>query len=105
LASNAQFDEAGIMEIAKRLGMNSDLLEKDMKDPKPNDVIVLSEQLATALNPNGTPGYIVGSQIVPGAIDLDTLEKLVATERAKLRGHPRACPSLQIDRRFESNST
>ena len=37
--------------------------------------------LADALNIRGTPGFIVGNHIVPGAIDLDTLQNMVAEAR------------------------
>ena len=78
-------DEADVKEIAKRVGLNSEIFEKDMKDSKLGEAIERNIRLATALDINGTPAYIVGGQIVPGAIDSDSLEKLVANQRAKLR--------------------
>ena len=37
--------------------------------------------LADALNIHGTPGFIIGDHIVPGALDLDTLKSMVADAR------------------------
>jgi protein-disulfide isomerase len=51
-------------------------------------------KIATALNIEGTPAYIVGNQIVPRAIDIETLAKLIAGERAKLGNTKTAAGSL-----------
>src|SRR5438045_2194777 len=40
-------------------------------------------ELADALDIRGTPGFIVGNEIVPGAIDLASLKQLIATARKK----------------------
>jgi protein-disulfide isomerase len=40
-------------------------------------------ELADALDIRGTPGFIVGNEIVPGAIDLAILKQLIATARKK----------------------
>lgn len=85
LVADGILDKSAIYEIAKRVGLNSEVLEKDMKDPKLSEAIEQNMRLATALNINGTPAYIVGDQIIPGAIDFDSLEKMVANQRAKLR--------------------
>jgi protein-disulfide isomerase len=39
--------------------------------------------LARALNINGTPGFVIGEQIVPGAMDLTTLERHIRDAREK----------------------
>ena len=44
-------------------------------------VLAKNFNLAKALNINGTPAFIVGDQLVPGAVDLATLKKLVAEAR------------------------
>ena len=42
-----------------------------------------NHSLADALDITGTPGFVVGDQIVPGAIDLSSLKELVAGARRK----------------------
>jgi len=39
--------------------------------------------LAEALDITGTPGFVIGDQIVPGAIELSSLKDLVAGARRK----------------------
>jgi protein-disulfide isomerase len=38
-------------------------------------------KLAEALGVNGTPSYVVGDEVVVGAIGLDALKKKIADER------------------------
>ena len=38
-------------------------------------------ELAQALGITGTPGFVVGKQMAPGAIDYDTLKRFVAEAR------------------------
>ena len=37
--------------------------------------------LAQALRINGTPGFVMGDQILRGATDIDTLKAMIRTER------------------------
>jgi protein-disulfide isomerase len=38
-------------------------------------------ELAQALGITGTPGFVIGKQLAPGAIDYETLKHLVAEAR------------------------
>lgn len=82
-ASETSGDDA-IPEIAKRLGLNYANLQKDMADPKLDEELDRNQRLAGALDLNGTPAYIIGDQIVPGAIDEASLEIMVKSQRLKL---------------------
>lgn len=73
-----------IKTLAERLGMNAEKLAKDLEDAKTMEALERTAQLANALEINGTPAYIIGEQLFPGAIDADALAQLVAAERAKL---------------------
>ncbi|HEX4951393.1 MAG TPA: DsbA family protein [Blastocatellia bacterium] len=73
-----------IKTLAERLGLDYGRLVKDLEDAKTLESLERVARLATALEINGTPAYIVGEQLIPGAIDADALAQLVANERAKL---------------------
>lgn len=75
--------EAMLKGVADSLKLNYAKLQQDMADPKIRAEIERNVSLATALNIEGTPAYIVGEQIIPGAIDITSLETLIAAERAK----------------------
>lgn len=75
--------EKGVIETAGRLGLDLELLKKDMADPAIQAHIDRNLALARALNINGTPAFVIGEHIVPGAVDLATLERLVREAREK----------------------
>lgn len=72
--------------LADHLKLNFTRLQQDMADPKLMAEIERNLKLAEALEINGTPAYIIGNQIVPGAIDIGSLKVLVASERGKAAG-------------------
>ena len=55
-----------------------------MTSLKINESLARNLKLATALNIEGTPAYIVGNMVIPGAIDADSLGKIVTEQRTKL---------------------
>jgi len=78
-----------IRAVAKRLDLDYAKLQADMLDTKIGAAIDRNHRLAEALNVNGTPAYLVGERIIPGAIDAGSLARLIQDERAKLaRGEP-----------------
>ena len=78
---HGQLDEATVLKIAGKVGLDVQRLKADMNSPDVEHVIEKNMELAHALNITGTPGFIVGNQLVPGAVDLPTLKKLVAAAR------------------------
>ena len=70
--------------IAERLGLDYAKLRADMADPKIEAALERNANLAASLNIGGTPAYLVGEQLIPGAIDAASLAQIVAGERAKL---------------------
>lgn len=82
LESNSGSDEA-IKAISEQLGIDYAKLQKDMQDPDIDAAINGNLELATYLNINGTPAYLVGNQFIPGAVDANTLTKLIESERQK----------------------
>jgi len=75
------YDEDSIRAIAADLGMDPDRLVADMASSQVDAVINRNYELAQALGINGTPAFIVGDTIVPGAISLQALQQLIAEER------------------------
>jgi protein-disulfide isomerase len=80
--------DAMLKGVSDRLKLNYAKLQQDMADPKLNAELERNMKLASALNIDGTPAYILGDQIIPGAIDMVSLAKFIAGERAKL-GNPK----------------
>ncbi|MEK9797915.1 MAG: DsbA family protein [Alphaproteobacteria bacterium] len=78
-----QITDAVVMRMAAQAGVDIEQLKSDMESPKTMAIIQRTREAAAALEINGTPGLVVGDTIVPGAIGLDELVKLIADERNK----------------------
>ena len=78
LASHTDMTKDEILKIAVSVGLNAKRLEADMADPKWQAVIDKNRALAQELGISGTPGFIVGNELVPGALDLNGLKELIA---------------------------
>jgi protein-disulfide isomerase len=76
-----QVTEATVMETAREVGLDTEQLRADMQDPAIQEAIGRNLQLASALGITGTPSFIIGEEVVPGAVDLGTLQSLIAHAR------------------------
>ncbi len=70
---------------AVKLGADEAQLRQKMKDPAITGAFQKTYQLATQLNITGTPSYIIGDELVPGAIGLDGLVEKIAAVRANAK--------------------
>ena len=76
-------DENSVMAIAGRVGLDVARLATDMKSDHVTAVIAANRELAVALGIDGTPAFIIGDRLLPGAVPLDRLLDLVAQQRKK----------------------
>tara|TARA_R110000787_G_scaffold137458_9_gene250378 strand:- start:51356 stop:52105 length:750 start_codon:yes stop_codon:yes gene_type:complete len=72
---------ATVMSVAKDLGLDTEQLDRDMKDPEIQSAIERNYALAQNLGITGTPAFVIGNKLVPGAASLETLEELVKEVR------------------------
>jgi len=70
--------DAVVDDVAKSIGLDLDRLHKDMNAPEIEAEIGKNLELGRSLDISGTPGFIIGNQIVPGASTLDELKKYVS---------------------------
>jgi len=75
--------EAKVLRIATKIGVDVERMKSDMNDPAIAAMIERNLALAQALRINGTPGFVIGDQIVRGAVDLKTLQSLIQEARGK----------------------
>jgi protein-disulfide isomerase len=81
MESKGSLSAARLMDLAAGIGLDKAKLEKLMADPAIDDALRRNFALAESLQITGTPAFVVGREVVPGAIDLDTLLTLVARAR------------------------
>lgn len=71
-----------ILAAAKSAGADLDRLQADMNSPATEAIIARTRAAAQQLEISGTPGLVIGRQVIPGAIGLDQMREIIATERA-----------------------
>jgi protein-disulfide isomerase len=81
MATKGQITDDTVYKVAASVGLDVDRLKQDMASPEIGQAIKGNLALAEALNIHGTPGFIIGNKIVPGAIDLDTLKDMISEAR------------------------
>jgi len=81
MATKGQITDDVVYQVAGSVGLDVDRLKRDMATPEIDRALKANLALANALDIRGTPGFIIGDHIVPGAIDLDALKDLVASAR------------------------
>ena len=81
LGGRGHADGARALAVAKDIGMNMDQLRKDMKSPEVEKTLKQDFGLAEALGLNGTPSYVIGDNVVVGAVGLAALKQKIANAR------------------------
>jgi protein-disulfide isomerase len=81
LGSRGQVDKARALAVAKEVGLDVTRIEKDMASDEVRLQLEESMKLAEALGLNGTPSYVVGGDVVVGAVGLNTLKERVNNAR------------------------
>ena len=72
----------GIRAAAEAVGLDPDRLEADMAAPDVNAAIQANYALANELGIEGTPAFVIGTQLIPGAVDKARLEQLIREARS-----------------------
>jgi protein-disulfide isomerase len=67
LESQGQANEAAALRVAEKLGLDMVRIKKDMASPEVKKEIDDTRKLATKMGIQGTPHFIVGDRIIPGA--------------------------------------
>ena len=77
LGGRGQADKARALAVAKEVGLDMARIEKDMTGEEPKATLEENMRIAEALGLNGTPSYVVGSDVLVGAVGLNTLKEKV----------------------------
>ena len=81
MGARGRLTEQKVMDAAKgrpRIAR----LRGDMKDPRIEEYLDETQQLATALGIRGTPAFVIGNTVVRGAIDEAGMKQIIAQMRA-----------------------
>jgi len=81
MAKKGQITEDVVLAVAKAAGLDLDRAKADMNAPEVSEIIARNKALASALEIGGTPTFIIGDKLMPGAGDIDELRKMVDSAR------------------------
>ncbi|PRD42036.1 disulfide bond formation protein DsbA [Phyllobacterium phragmitis] len=81
LGQQGRATEQTAIDTAVKLGADETQLREKMQAPEIATAFQDNYQIANALNITGTPSYIIGEEVVPGAIGLDGLAQKIAEQR------------------------
>ncbi|MDJ0951272.1 MAG: DsbA family protein [Alphaproteobacteria bacterium] len=72
-----------VMAVAKSVGLDAERLERDMAAAEVQDEIRRNFELAQKIGIRGTPAFIIGDHLVPGAIGADAMKNMIAEVRGR----------------------
>ena len=81
LGGRGQADKARALAVAKEVGADMPRLEKDMASAEIKSALEESMKLAEAFGIQGTPSYVVGNEVLVGAVGLKELQGKINTAR------------------------
>jgi protein-disulfide isomerase len=76
-----KFTESRILRMVQKMGLDPIRLKKDMRSSAMSKIIADNHALARQLGITGTPAFIIGNQIYPGAANMATMKKMIAAAR------------------------
>jgi protein-disulfide isomerase len=78
-----ELNEDKVFGVAEELGLDLEKLRADMESPEIAAKLERANALGQALNVRGTPAFVIGDEIVPGAISIEDMRGKVREAREK----------------------
>jgi protein-disulfide isomerase len=85
--ADAKLTKASIVELLTKAGIDVEMAIKDLQAHQKaiDDLLARNEAQAGAFGFQGTPGFIVGTFRVPGALEMKVFKQIVADARARAK--------------------
>ncbi len=84
MSHRGSLSESTTLAIARDLGFDAERIKADMNAPAITEAIARNHAVAREIGITGTPNVVVGSHLVPGAVDARFLRDLIAQTRDSL---------------------
>lgn len=81
MTAGIKIDKAAVLAIAKQVGLDVAQLEADMQDPIFQQVLDDNYKMAEALQIDGTPAFLFGTEFYPGWLPREEMEKMIELAR------------------------
>ena len=83
---NGPITPAAIEDTGRKLGLDVARLKMDMSSREVEMVLMQNERLAGAIGVQSTPSFVIGNELISGALDLARFEELIAKSRNRQHG-------------------
>lgn len=80
LDARGSITETKILHIANKVGIDTARLKTYITSPEIDEILKENQRLAQDLNITGTPAFVIGDKLIPGALDLNTMKQVIAAE-------------------------
>jgi protein-disulfide isomerase len=81
MAARGNITDDTVYKVAAAVGLDVGRMTHDMASPGVAQQLQANMALADRLDVHGTPAFVVGDKVVPGAIDLAALKTMIADSR------------------------
>lgn len=81
MGSRGTYTEESLLQLADAMGIDVAAVKEAMNGATVTAMLQANYELAQQLGINGTPAFVVGGQVVPGAISRSALDKLIEDAR------------------------
>ena len=82
MSKSSRLSREGVLSAAEKVGLDMDQLKKDMESSAVQQELERASVWAQRLGINGTPAFVIGDQLIPGAIDGQQMKRYVEKARA-----------------------
>jgi protein-disulfide isomerase len=69
------------LDVVEQLGLDREAVVQASKDPAVDDALNENFKVAEALGLRGTPSYVIGDEVIPGAVSFEALQEKIAKAR------------------------
>jgi protein-disulfide isomerase len=81
MSLNGPLTPAAIEDTGKKLGLDVARLKADMSSKEVESSLMQNQRLANAIGVQSTPSFVIGNELISGAMDLPRFEELISRSR------------------------
>lgn len=78
-----QKTEETVLAVATKIGVSADAVKAEMKSARVSELLQMNQSIGRDVGVNGTPAFVIGGQLLPGALGLADMKAAIAAARKK----------------------
>jgi Protein-disulfide isomerase len=82
MTSRGRVGKERALAVAKEMGLDLARLQKDLESPKVREALAETLELGDKLSLTGTPAFVIGDAIIPGAVGAEPIRQRIASMRS-----------------------